>query len=480
MGEKKLVNNFLIYILRTLVVSAYALIIFPYASRVLGAEGVGKVQYIQSIATYFQLFATFGITSYGIREGAKVRDDKEKLSQLLRELIAINALMTGVSLVAYVSMFCMENLVDYKALLAVFIPYILFFGLNLDWVFSVIEDYLYITIRTVVVYAVSFILLLLLVRTDKNTLEYGFVIIAPFIGSFWVNLWTIKRRKLLKFRGKLNLKQHIPGVVLLFSIILSSSVYSLLDTTMLGAIKGDVSVGLYTAASKLTRLVFEFIIAMSIVFSPRLSYYVGKKEHAIFKKLAGQTTSLLMLLAIPCAMGLIMFSSQAIEIFSGVEFLDASIAMKILAVNLIFSSFNDVVGWQILVPNNKDMVLFSATCIGAVADVILNLLFIPIWGINGAAVATFLAEIIKFTICITFAKEYISVKQILFNCSRYIMAGVPIVILGLLSKRIQTNAWLTLCIAVPIAAVCYFGILLKCKDECVTEILNHVRNKKQP
>ena len=466
--------------LRTIVVSIYPLIIFPYASRVLGAEGIGKVQYIQSIASYFQLLAAFGIASYGIREGAKVRDNKEKLSQLMYELIAINAIMTGLSILIYGTVFLVPKLANYRELLVIFVPYVLFFGLNLDWVFNVLEDYLYITIRTVVIYAVSIVLLFALVRNANNTLEYAIVTIVPYVGSFFLNIWTVKQKSLLKGRYKLNLKQHMWGITLLFSIILSSSVYSLLDTTMLGFMKDDVSVGLYTAASKLTRLVVQLVAAMSTVFSPRLSYYAGKKELNTFKELAGRTTSLSMLFAIPCAMGLIMFSSQSIELFSGIEFLDADIAMKILSVNVIFSSINGILGWQILVPNNKDIVLFSATCMGGIVDMFFNLLFIPIWGINGAAVATLLSEFAVFIICVIFSKDYISVKSISTNCSKYLMAGIPIIILGLLSKIIQLNAWLTLCIVVPIAAVCYFGILLKCKDECVTEILNHVRNKKQP
>lgn len=125
-------------------------------------------------------------------------------------------------------------------------------------------------------------------------------------------------------------------MMLVFGIVISSSIYSLLDTTMLGFMRGDTEVGLYTAASKLCRLVVQLITAVCAVFLPRLSYYAGTQEKKKFKELASVSAGLIVSIAIPCAFGMIVLANQAIILFSGREFLDAVPATRILAVNLIF------------------------------------------------------------------------------------------------------------------------------------------------
>ena len=68
----------------------FPLIIFPYVSRVLLPEGTGKVAFALSIVSYFTLFASFGVATYGIRAIAQVRDDKDRLSKTMHELLFIN------------------------------------------------------------------------------------------------------------------------------------------------------------------------------------------------------------------------------------------------------------------------------------------------------------------------------------------------------------------------------------------------------
>ena len=101
MKTPSLKKNFVVYLLRTLISSLSPLIVFPYASRILGVEGIGRVQYAQSIAMYFELLAGLGILSYAVREGAKVRDDSQKLGKLMTELLTINLAAAGVSLALY-------------------------------------------------------------------------------------------------------------------------------------------------------------------------------------------------------------------------------------------------------------------------------------------------------------------------------------------------------------------------------------------
>ena len=95
MKVRSLKFNSVVNLIKTILGIIFPLITFPYASRVLGATGIGKVDYANSISNYFILFASLGIATYTIREGAKVRDDKKKflLSILFLLLLHIYAFL---------------------------------------------------------------------------------------------------------------------------------------------------------------------------------------------------------------------------------------------------------------------------------------------------------------------------------------------------------------------------------------------------
>ncbi|MCD7737653.1 MAG: flippase [Lachnospiraceae bacterium] len=477
MTDNKISKDFLIYMIRTAIMALGPVVMFPYATRILGTVGIGRVQYIQSIASYFQLAASFGIASYGLREGAKIRDDKERLGKLVSELIVLNLITTAVALTAYILISQINIFQNYKKLLWVFSLYVVFYGLNLDWVYNVLQDYVFITKRSVFSFLISFAVMLLLLRSRDDELIYAIVIILPYMLNCLWNFYGITRRIKLFSGFRLQLKIHIRPCILLFSIIISSSIYSLLDTTMLGIMMNDEAVGLYTAASKLAKLLGQFTTAICTVFAPRLSYQVGRGNSKEFRELAKNASNIITLIAIPCAVGLWTFSRQAIEIFSGAEFIPASGAMKILSLNLIFSTLDYLLGWQILVPNNKDNVLFIATLVGAASDFILNLLFVPRLGVQGAAAATLLAEFSVFVICFAKSREYMDMGVLVKHCLKCLVSAFPIILTGLWLSNYTLSAILTFCIAVPLSALLYTVFLYILKDESIRYVVNVIIDK---
>lgn len=479
MKEKSMKKNFLISFLRTIIMILVPLIIFPYASRVLGKEGIGRVQYIQSIASYFQLFATFGVTSYGIREGAKLKHDRKKLGKFCTELFLINLTTTLLALGVYCGLFGLKKFEAYRELLLLYTLYVFFYGMNLDWIFNVLEDYVFITIRTAMVYGISVVILFLFVKEKVDVNRYAFVCIFPYIGTFLGNLRNAGKKMEMFRRTEYDLKQHIKPMMLVFGIVISSSIYSLLDTTMLGFMRGDAEVGLYTAASKLCRLVVQLITAVCAVFLPRLSYYAGNKEKQKFRELASVSAGLIVSIAIPCAFGMIVLARQAIVLFSGTEFLEAVSATRILAVNLFFSAIDGYLGWQILVPNKKDKVLLGATVVGAVTDFILNLILIPIAGIDGAAAATLLSEGMVFVICLTNSVKYMDFHKFVIHLGKVLLASVPVFAAGKLVMAGTSSVLLSSILTVILTMVLYVAILGILKDEFLLQIVADVKKMLQ-
>ena len=95
--NKSLGVNAAINALRAGLSIIFPLITYPYAIRVLHAEGIGKVNFASSIVSYFSLFASLGFSNYAVREGAKVRDDKEKFSRFASEILLLNTISTAIS-----------------------------------------------------------------------------------------------------------------------------------------------------------------------------------------------------------------------------------------------------------------------------------------------------------------------------------------------------------------------------------------------
>lgn len=469
MNQNSMKKNFAVSFLRTSIMLVVPLVIFPYVSRILGKEGVGRVQYIQSIASYFQLFATFGISSYGIREGAKRKDDKAALGRLCTELFVLNLVTTGIAVLVYMGTFFVNGLRSYHELLILYLAYVIFYGLNLDWFFNVLEDYVYITIRTGIVYGLTLLIMFLFLRNRQDVNVYAVISIFPYVGIFITNFRQM-RRKVPLFRGKPHWKRHIKPVALVFGIAVSSSVYTFLDSTMLGAMSSDSAVGLYTAASKLCRLVVQLIIAMCAVFLPRLSYYLGNKEKDKFRELALTSANLIVCFAIPCACGIFVLADQAITLFSGTEFLDAVSATRILAINLFFSAIDGFLGWQILVPNNRDKVLLGATVVGAVMDFVLNLLLIPKAGVEGAAVATLFSECCVFFICMAASVRYMDFRRLGGHFIRCIFAIIPLFAISpVVNTAVSSVIWSSVLI-VGLTGILYFLILFFLKDDFVIRI----------
>lgn len=487
MKGKSLKKNFIISIVRTLIMMVVPLVIFPYASRILGKEGVGRVQYIQSIASYFQLFAISGIASYGIREGTRYRDDKEKLGKFISEMLLINFTTTGIATVVFLCLFFVEGLQSYHSIMFIFVFYVIFNGMALDWYFNIVEEYGYITVRSAVLYGITVLILLLFMKDRQDVEVYAVVTVFPYVGTFLLNYRYMSREiPLFKIRcnngkseGKkgerYEIKKHLRPIMLVFSIIISANIFYLLDTTMFGVLRGDAYVGSYTAASKLTRLVVQMISAVCAVFLPRLSYYVGKREIEKFRNLAVDSANMILWIAVPCAIGLITLAPEAIIIFSGREFLDATSSLQILAVNLLFSSLNSFLGWHVLVPNRKEYILLFATLAGAVLDFVLNLILIMKMGLPGAAIATLFSEGFVFMICLFFSRNHLEWKKVFVHGAKCLLAAIPILWIGAAVGNITQQVFIKSFVTAILSVAVYAVLLLILKDDIMLRMMSAVK-----
>ena len=168
----------------------YPLITFPYISRVLLAENVGKVNFGNSIVSYFSLIASLGVSTYAIRECSKVRDNQEELNRTASQIFSINIISTLISYFALViTLIVAQPLENYRELICIQSATILFTTLGADWINSAMEDFKYIAVRTIGMQLVSLALMFLFVRRPEDYIKYAVISVVASSGANIINIF---------------------------------------------------------------------------------------------------------------------------------------------------------------------------------------------------------------------------------------------------------------------------------------------------
>ena len=435
--KKSLKVNTILNSIKTIMGMIFPLITFPYVSRILMPEGIGKVNFATSIISYFGLLASLGISAYGVREGAKVRDSKKELSKFAKEVLFVNLVSTAIAyLLLGLAIFLIPKFQPYKSLLLICGVSIIFTTLGMEWIYSAIEDFTYITIRYIIFQIFSIIFLFIFVRKPEDIVKYAAITVFASVGSNIMNFIHVKEFisfKNIKIRFS-DIKKHLKPVMLLFCMAVTSSIYTILDTSMLGFLTTDYEVGIYTSATKVNRLVLNLVVSIGTVILPRLSYYFGKKDKDKFYSLAYKAIDLLMLVAIPASIGLSVMAKNVILLLSGKEFLDAVSVMRIINPLIIVVSISNFIGVQLFMPLGKEKWTLISDIIGACINIIFNFIFITKFGAAGAAIASLFAELAVTTIQIILARRYISVKKIFVVIAKYM---IPSLIMDVIVSIIQ-------------------------------------------
>lgn len=463
----------------------FPLITYPYALRVLGAESIGKVSYAQSIISYFSLIAMLGISSYAVREGAKRRTNKEEFNRFANEVFTLNIVFTAVAYVLLIiCLIFVEQTKGYTLLLLLLSSSLALTTFGVDWMNTVFEDFLYITVRSIITHLASLVILFAFVHTPNDYYAYAMMSITSN-GIICISNWFYCR-KYAKIRLTMhpNAKTHMKPLLILFANTVAISIYTNFDTTMLGWLKGDYYVGLYTISVKIYTIIKNLLVAVYAVSIPRLAYYVGSKKQEEFKKLYTDMWGYLSVLLIPAGVGLICVSSEVIYFMGGVEFSNATLSLQLLSVALIFAIFGGLITacLNITIGREKDNLI--ATIISAGLNFGLNLIFIPLFSHTGAAFTTLLSEAFVFLFCfmrLPGKGKYIDFKHIGHN---FISVGVgsgAIVGCAILMKLFISNIFVRLFSTVFISVVVYILALYIFKNEYLmatkTKMLAKIRRK---
>ena len=453
--EKSLTVNFIMNIILSMSAFIFPLITFPYVSRVLLPIGTGKVSFANSIIAYFALFAQLGIPTYGIRACAIVRDDKEKLTKTVQELLIINTIISVlVYIVFIIALFTVPKMRSDSTLFLITSTTIFFNVIGVEWLYKALEQYSYITIRSIIFKFIGLILMFILVKNSSDYVWYGFITIFAASASNIFNFINLHKYVSLKPVGNYNFKVHLKAVTIFFAMSCATTIYTNLDSVMIGFIKGATENGYYNAAVRIKSILVSIVTSLGAVLLPRASYYLENNYIDEFKKISKKAINFVILISIPMMIYFIMFAKESILFLAG-DFYAKSIApMQIIMPTLLFIGLTNIMGIQMLVPLGKEKYVLYSEIAGALIDLVLNALLIPCYGAAGAAVGTLVAEVVVWIVQFKYLKNDIIP---IFKTIRYPLILLAAVISAAVAGLTKILDWHPFFILV-VSAILYFGI----------------------
>ena len=388
--------NYLFNLINSASQLLFPLITFPYASRIMMADGIGQVNFFQSIISYISLFTCLGIPMYAIREIAKVRDNLEKMTRTTVEILLLHAFLTlfGYIIVAAICMTVAKVQTDIPLFLILSVS-IFFTAIGCEWFYQGIEDFKYVAIRGIVVKTVSVLLLFLLVKSKEDILWYGAYTVFGVLGGNIFNFIRLRKYLHRDFVGfsKLHPFKHLKPALHIFVFNVIASIYLQLNNVLLGFMKDAEAVGYFTAATKLMVIAVGLSSALGTVMMPRTSNLVAENKMNEFKELVQKSYDFIIASTIPLTIGLMFVSPYIILVLCGVNFTPAILTSQIIALNVLMIGVSNVLGMQILYPMNQINIVILSISIGAITNLLLNLILIPRYGHNGTAIAYMLSLI---------------------------------------------------------------------------------------
>ncbi|OPJ62711.1 flippase [Clostridium oryzae] len=475
---KTIGKNAVLNIIKTISSIIFPLVTFPYASRVLHVDNLGKVNYSSSIISYFSLLASLGISVYAIREGAGIRNDKRRFERFVSEVYSVNIVTTIISCFILLLFILFDPyLHNYRAVLLILSMLIPFTTFSVDWINSIFEDYIYISIRTIVFQFIALLIIIFFVKKKDDYCIYALSTVVSSVGAGVLNYFYTKKYCKRRFTLQFNIQKHLKPIMILFATSIASVIYTSADTTMLGCMVGDYSVGLYSTAVKIYNIFKQVLFAIIVVSLPRLTFMYNNTSTEEYKSILMKVHDVLIILVFPIVIGLFMLSPEIIKILAGKEYAAAIPTLRILSISILFCTFGYFYMQLVLLPLKAENNILIATIISASVNIILNVYFIHKFKQNGCAFTTLLSELIVLLISMYCTLKNISIRINFKNIIQSFIGSI-LILIYIIFIKIEINQDILVIIAAFTGSVIIYGFfLILMKNDIIYDLLMKFRSK---
>lgn len=480
MKKKSLGLNAFLNGLRSVLNLFFPLITFPYISRILSVSGIGIYNFSNTYINYFVLIAGLGIATYAVREGSKYREDKDKINEFVSQIFSLNIIATVIAyLLLFASLIIFKNLHNYVSCILIFSLQILFTTLGTEWIYTIYEDYAYITIRSIIFKIISIVFMFLLVRKPEDYLIYAAVTVFSAVGSNLLNFIHARNFVHIRLTTKTNWRYHLKPILVIFASSVAVTIYVSSDTTILGLLKNDYAVGIYSTSVKIYQMAQGLLSALLLVTIPRLAFLWGQKRISEYNRVLSRVINSLGILVLPAAIGLIMLSREIILIIASEKYLPSVNSLRIISWAIIFSIFAWIFSDCVLIPAKRENLVLRNTIVTAIENIALNFILIPFMSYDGTSLSTVIAEFTVMVMngysCRDIIKPVIFKKDTLKNLLDSIIGCVGIVVVCLLCDISFNSLWLKTIFSVVLSVIMYGAILVLLKNNNAYSMLDRAK-----
>lgn len=388
--NKKLKRNLLLNITYQILILFLPLVTSSYLSRIIGAEGIGKYSYYYSIAQYFIYFTMLGLSKYGNRIIASVQTQKEKMSRQFCEIYKMQIICFLISSIFYV--LYVDLLAEDKIIACIQMIYVLSALFDINWFFFGMEMFEKTVIRNIIIKLLTTFSIFLFVKTSEDVYKYTFIMSLGYLLS-QIALWPYLPKLVKPTKVSMeDVKKHIKPNFMMFLPVIAVSVYKVMDKIMLGMMSDNTQVGFYENAEKIINVPIAIFTAFGTVMLPRVTAMLSEnkgKEVSVFRD---KTMVIITAFSAVTCFGLMSISQDLSLVVFGSGFETTATVIQLLAVTIIFLGTGNVIRTQHLIPYKYDNIYIKSAFLGAVINLIGNIILIPNYAALGASISTIMAE----------------------------------------------------------------------------------------
>lgn len=498
MAKKSITRNYIYNMVYQVLILILPLITTPYLSRVLGAEGIGIYSYTYAIVTYFILFGSLGVAMYGQREIAYAQDNPEKRKQVFIEVAIFRVITIAIATVVFYFIFANGN--EYQIYYKILVLELIAAAFDISWFFQGIEEFKKTVTRNVLVRICSVSLVFILVKNSEDLAKFTLIYsLADLLGNLSLWLYLPKYLKGIKIEY-INIKRHVPHIVLLFIPQIANQIYNILDTTMIGWLVQDKSeTGFYEQGHKVIRLLLTIVNSLGVVMIPRMANAFANNDKKQINAYMKMSFNFTFFLSFPIMLGIISISKEFVPIFFGAGYDKVNYIIYLLSPMVLLMGLANVLGTQYLLPTKRQKEYTTSVTIGVIVNFILNYILITIYQSIGAAIATVLSQLIVDALQYRHVKNEISIKDLIKLSWKYVTSalvmfticlGITILLntnmvssrITIIAKNLEMNKdYIYNCISIVtkivLGAISYVVMLIILKDTYINSFLNKIRNR---
>lgn len=472
--DKKVIKNYLYNLGYQILIIILPLITTPYVSRVLGAKGIGTYGYTNSITQYFILFGCIGLNLYGQREIAYYQNDIQKRSKVFFELLLLRIITVSISIILYYFTFCQNP--TYGYIFSIQIIDVVASMFDISWLYQGMEDFKKIVLRNTLVKICGLIIIFMFVKSSADlpiyVLSYSATLLLGNL-SMWMYLPKFVKKVSLKY---LNIQKHLRPTIVLFLPQIATSIYTMLDKTMIGALTNNTAeVGYYEQSQKIIRMAMTIATSLGTVMLPRVANLFKEGKLDEVKESMYTSFQFISFLTFPLCFGLIGISKGFVPWFFGEGYGKVVYNLMIISPIIIIIGYSNVIGTQFLLPTGRQKEYTLSVCTGTVVNLCCNFLLIPMLLSYGAAIATVIAELSVTLVQVIATRRTFSYKHIFKLVYKYIVAAFLMLVVLLFLSNIMPVGILYTVIQMTAGCFVYFIVLIVLKDSSVYTVLKKIK-----